>query len=297
MFISKVKIGTSQGLSRLIGSIVGILLLSTAGMKLYDLLYGQASALLWLPSPRWILAAVELETIIGLWLLSGWRAPWAWRISLILFAGLAAISAYLGMTGQSSCGCFGRVEVNPWWMFAVDLLTFAALFLFRPLHSITSSTWPWLRQFLLSIAGAILLLGVAGLAILAVGASPNRVLAQLRGDTLLVDPYVYDAGKGKIGESRTVTIQLINEGTQPVRVEGGSSSCSCVTTKNLPITIAPGESQPLEIQIKFTGSSGRFQQRYLLFTNDKQRPTVVARFTGEAITTASIPVANVIGRR
>ena len=291
------KTNVARWVSRLIGTVVGLLLITTAGMKLYDLLYGQAAALLWLPSPRWILAAVEIETLIGLWLLSGWQATWAWRISLMLFAGLAAISAYLGMTGQSSCGCLGRVELNPWWMFAIDLVTLTVLFVFRPLRQETISAWPWLRQGILSVAGAVLLLGFTSAVILLSGASPTKVLAQLRGDTLLVDPLVYDAGSGSPGELRTITIQLINDGDKSVRVEGGISTCACVTTDDLPVTIAPGEKQSLSIRIKFTGSTGRFQQRYLLYTDDKNRPMIIARFTGAVTSTDTLPIANAIERQ
>src|SRR5438046_1032604 len=94
---------------------VSLLLISSAALKFDDLFYGQASALLWLPSPRWVFVAIEVEVVVGLWLLSAWQARCARVATFGLFILLAIVSFGLMLSGQSSCGCFGRVstEVSP----------------------------------------------------------------------------------------------------------------------------------------------------------------------------------------
>jgi hypothetical protein len=50
----------------------------------------------------------------------------------LCFGGFALISLYKGISGESTCGCFGRVPVNPWYTFTLDAAAVLALLRWRP---------------------------------------------------------------------------------------------------------------------------------------------------------------------
>ncbi len=71
------------------------------------------------------IAAVEL--ILAAWLLSGIAPRASWAFSLLLFSIFAGVALTRALTGQESCGCFGAIEVNPWWTAAFDCAVIALL--------------------------------------------------------------------------------------------------------------------------------------------------------------------------
>ena len=102
-----------------------------------------------------------------------------------------------------------------------------------------------------------------------------------------VEPWVSQAGEGVAGERRTFTVQVTNHGDRPVRVVGGTTTCACIATGDLPITVPPGESRPIEVQMTFRGGTGRFQHNFSLYTDDEKQPVVTARFAGRVIEASS----------
>jgi hypothetical protein len=106
-------------------------LLTAAGLKGYQL-STEPSPDLGLLSNRWLLTlGLQIEIILGAWLLSGAARRWSWRAAGAMFAVFSAITLYKGLAGQSSCGCFGRVEISPWYTLVLDLGILAALIGFR----------------------------------------------------------------------------------------------------------------------------------------------------------------------
>lgn len=85
---------------------------------------------------RWLLmVAVEFELFLAVLLLSNvWARP-IWTLALVCFSVFACISLYKALSGDASCGCFGRVPVNPWYTTALDLLVIAAFMQWRPAAS------------------------------------------------------------------------------------------------------------------------------------------------------------------
>jgi hypothetical protein len=285
-----------NGIGRWVRLAIGVVLVVSAVLKFHDLYYGDATALLWLPSPRWVLAAIEIEMLVGLWLVSGMAARGAWFVSLLLFAGMAGVSFYLGVTGQSSCGCFGRVEVHPWATFAFDIAALALMWLFRP-SQMEAAWFPRFRQATSVLALAALMIGIAGGILLVLRIPPMKLIAELRGEILVIDPFIADVGRGLRGEAREVTVTLNNHGTDTIRVVGGTSTCACVTTADLPIQLQPGEDKCIVIRLRFTGSKGRFQQRYrLVYERNNNLFYVNARFSGSVSEDATIPVVATTGR-
>ena len=110
-----------------------MLLLVGAALKGHQLLTEpMANTDIW--SNRYFLIfVVEFELALGIWLLSGLFKKIAWIATVACFSIFCCITLYKGVTGAASCGCFGKVHVNPWiTLIAIDLPCLFALLIFRP---------------------------------------------------------------------------------------------------------------------------------------------------------------------
>jgi hypothetical protein len=127
-------------------ALVGILLLVAAGLKGHQLVT-EPTPERDLLSSRWFLILwVEVELALAVWLLSGLARRAAWATALACFAGFAGVALHKGLIGEASCGCFGRIEVNPWYTLVLDGAVVAALaFLHPPLLSPPPTARPRLR--------------------------------------------------------------------------------------------------------------------------------------------------------
>ncbi|MCF7972765.1 MAG: hypothetical protein K9N55_03010 [Phycisphaerae bacterium] len=111
---------------------LGVLLMAAALLKAHELLtLPTANKDLWSYRPFLILQ-VECELALGLWLLSGLWKRAAWWIALLCFGLFSGITLTKALTGAASCGCFGRIQVNPWiTLLAIDVPAVLLLLLFR----------------------------------------------------------------------------------------------------------------------------------------------------------------------
>ena len=120
--------------------VAGILFLA-AGLKAYQLATAplppvvQSSVftpLLELLNDRYFLMGVVVSEILFALILvvDIWR-QWTWLLSLLGFSAFAVISMIKGLSGESSCGCFGTITVNPWITLGLDLVIVACLAVFR----------------------------------------------------------------------------------------------------------------------------------------------------------------------
>ncbi|MCS6977897.1 MAG: DUF1573 domain-containing protein [Gemmatales bacterium] len=234
-----------------------------------------------LASPRAQLAVIELELFLGLWLLSGLAQRWARYAALVFFALLAVASLFMALEGRSHCGCFGRVEINPWWTFGLDVLAVLLLAVFRPApHGISAIP----QNRLLRIAAiAVLIIGLPLAVFFVAVPSPADWLAQLRGEAVTVEPAIADLGTGWPGEVRTFTALVTNRSTSPVRILGGSARCGCTVTRDLPLELAPGETKAMQVEVRFLGTPGRFTHPYQLYSDAADQWVVVARFSGRVM--------------
>ncbi len=105
------------------------------------------------------IGAIEGECLLGLWLLSGVsrsRARWA---ALAAFHVFFTLSLSRALAGEESCGCFGRVTVDPRWTAALDFAAILALWRWRPGEG---QGWP-LGARRLRVAVVLLLFLLAGI--------------------------------------------------------------------------------------------------------------------------------------
>ena len=111
---------------------LGLLLLVAAGLKGHQLATEPVAETGLLTSRWFLIAAVEFELVFGLWLLLGLYPRRTWQVALLCFGGFACVSLSKALSGDSSCGCFGKVPVNPWYTLLLDLAAVAALLYRRP---------------------------------------------------------------------------------------------------------------------------------------------------------------------
>ncbi len=236
--------------------ILGVLLLTTAGLKLFDPSPDNFSGLDLLSSPRWRVAAIEVEALLGLWLLTGAYPRILWLAGTLSFSLLASVSLYLGIEGQPSCGCFGeKLSVSPWYALGLDLAAIAALLWWRPavgyrVDALYSAT---IRRFLTVATelGVVLVLVLGGLSW--TYGSPSEALLHFRGESITIDPLVTNAGDCQRLEARSFTIQLTNQTDHAIQVFGGTADCSCIATQDLPLVLPPRGSCSVSIQLELRG--------------------------------------------
>ncbi len=251
----------------------GSLLLLAAALKADGLSRGIFDAS-FLSSPQMLVAAIEAEIVIGCLLLWGRYARVAWLLAMSFFLLAGGVSFYVAVTGQRYCpACFGVVRVPSWGTCALDAAIVAVLTWCRPSRA---AGLPWRGAVALG-AGAAVVCGAF------FALTTDRALAFLRGQRISVTPAVSDLGDGRAGEARTFEIRLTNHAATPMSVVGGSRSCGCDPTSDLPIALAPGESRSVRIRMGFAGSPGRFQRSLRLFTNDEAQPEVTARYRGRVV--------------
>ena len=101
-----------------------------------------------------LIAQVEMEGFVGLWMLLGPARRGAWYAATVGFACFMCVALYKAMTGAVSCGCFGVVHVNPWITACLDAVMLAGIWLtgyrwlVSPAHSRPCGA-RWLVLFLL----------------------------------------------------------------------------------------------------------------------------------------------------
>src|SRR5438876_300801 len=134
--------------------LLGSVLLAAASLKLHGFVTDPFSQQSFLGSARLEIATIEVEILLGLWLLSGLVLGAAWMAAAVFFSILASASLYMALTGQRSCACLGSVSVTPWLTFAIDVIAVAALALCRPTRTSSLLTSGLLPGLLKSAAGA-----------------------------------------------------------------------------------------------------------------------------------------------
>ena len=154
--------------------LVGLLLLGAALLKGQQLVTKSGPGSSFWTSRLVLSAAVAFELLLGMWVLSGIRAGWARLVALASFGLFLAVSLHRALSGETSCGCLGKLSVSPWLSATVDLAGLAGLTLWRP-----TDTGPlWLGR---RVACGILIAGLA-VAVVGAGAAKRTETARLAED-------------------------------------------------------------------------------------------------------------------
>jgi hypothetical protein len=124
------------------------------------------------------------------------------------------------------------------------------------------------------LLGAGLVLGVLTVAATLVYGSPSAALARLQGAPFHAPGYV-DFGTARPGDELEREVSVTNWTDAPLRLIGGTSDCSCITTANMPVTIGPGETAAVPVRLRVPGSaSGVFTRRAEFWTDHDQKRAI-----------------------
>ncbi len=127
-----VNASKTQSTARIIPLILGLILLTAAVLKGYEIATVPVPSTQWFNSRWFLIGVVEFELFLGLWLLLSCFAQLARHVTLACFTAFACFSRYLAFSGAASCGCFGKVPMSPWVALASDLAALAALSIWIP---------------------------------------------------------------------------------------------------------------------------------------------------------------------
>lgn len=264
------------GAHRVVAVVLGMLLLSTAGLKLWGAQVSPFAQYGWLHTPTVQIAVVVWEVVLGVWLVCGVYQVFAWWASVGTFASFAFVSGYLGWMGQANCGCFGTIQASPWYAFTLDIVALVLLVCIKPRSRATNTTPP--HPFANKLVNAALTALVLFCALMAYGSwqygSPGAALARMQGVAVYAPSYV-DFGNGQAGNEIERSVEVSNWTQQPVRLIGGTSDCSCITTANMPLTIEPNQTVTLPIRLRPPSESKGTMSRWVeLLTDCPQRRTI-----------------------
>jgi hypothetical protein len=138
-----------KAVNRVITVVTGLVLIIAAGLKIHQLLTEPIISYGFWESWEFFLIQIPLELGLGIWLVCGLFRKAAWLLAVLCFGLFIAVTLQKGLTGQASCGCFGRVKVNPWITLSViDIPLFLGLVVFRPTgYKLLPPPWPSAKYF------------------------------------------------------------------------------------------------------------------------------------------------------
>ena len=263
---------------------IGLLLTLTAIGKFWqlftdpfaDIRSGYPTIVLWLG------AFVELGVV---WLLTS-RAEVPVKLTALigLFSIFSVVSLGRWLTGNSSCGCAGSLEIAPWIStlmscVVIGLLVWAGNSWKKSNEKSIIAFWrqPWSQN---TTAG---ILGFAGLVsvgiVFAIFGQPLLPSAfSSIGDSVKAPPRL-DIGNVKAGSVVTSEVEFENSSDRPVFVLGSQSSCVCVFGQNEKIEIPANGSAMVPIIVE-PRDGGTFYNRIVFFLDSPDQKTVSVNLSG-----------------
>ncbi len=155
--------------------ILGLILLAAAVLKGHQLAREPVLGTGLLDSRFFLIGVVEFEFLFGLWLLAGMYPKLTWLAAISCFACFASVSLAKALSGESSCGCFGRVAVDPWYTLGLDTVAVIALLRWEPVGTEPRS--------LTSFRSALLRVGCVAAVWLIVGIPAGMVMGSQNATT------------------------------------------------------------------------------------------------------------------
>jgi len=122
---------------------------------------------------------IAFELLLSAWLISGLCSRAAGWAALATFSVFAIVSLSKLLSGEASCGCFGRANVNPWFSFTFDLTAIIGLVMVpgprfqsaahghaAPRSSVLTRVWMFTGSGCVAVAIDALLLATSGIDVL-----------------------------------------------------------------------------------------------------------------------------------
>ena len=266
----------------LIRPLFSVFLLAASFLKLRD--FGTPNALFDI-APSLEFGLIQIEVLIALWLLSGWKTVAAWFCTLCLFATFAGASLAMIVQRKATCGCFGSVDFNPAWVFVIDIVAISLLLIVgrienqRVVDDSSDRLGFRFKQPIWIYTVAVLFVattaGFGGMFFHSeIGAWYARNLPiGVTGQVLVTEPAVVAASPGVEGEWQTLSFAVVNRGKESVRLIGAEQNCKCRAIKSLPVVVPAGGKVDIDVDVKLGSKSS-----FALLTSSKQKMRMVCRW-------------------
>ncbi len=139
----------------------GTMLLVASFMKTHQMVTEPIVSEGFWESWEFFLVQIPLEIGLGVWLISGLFRKGAWLGGLLAFGLFIGVTGYKWIGGAESCGCFGRVHVEPWkTLWFIDVPFFVLLLVFRPKGvKLLPPPWPSAKHFFGVAVPTLLVIG------------------------------------------------------------------------------------------------------------------------------------------
>lgn len=149
--------------------VVGLVLLAGAGMKGYDWYVNPVPRPGFFGSREFQIGLIDFEVVLGLWMLLGVYRVASRRCAIATLVLYSGYSGLLAVRGDTSCGCFGSLSINPWHTMIFDLCLLTAL-LRRPQRVASND-----RPADISFAGGAIVAVALAVAIVLLGRKPTPI--------------------------------------------------------------------------------------------------------------------------
>lgn len=104
--------------------------------------------------------------------------------------------------------------------------------------------------------------------------SPAGLQAPRIGPSAAVDSELYDFGTMQRGSTETRDFMFTNEGSAPLRLTVGQTTCKCTLGEVAKRPLEPGKSTPVRLEWVAKSANGAFRQVATVLTNDPRRPSI-----------------------
>ncbi len=89
---------------------------------------------------------------------------------------------------------------------------------------------------------------------------------------------------GKPGEDRDADFVVRNISSKPIQILGAQTLCGCVSTAKLPVTVPPGQTNSLRVNLHLERSAtGMVEQNITYHTDEPTAPSLAVVVTGRLI--------------
>jgi hypothetical protein len=204
--------------------------------------------------------AAILELFLAIWLII-FMYPRICLVCIALFFCLGIIhNLYLVIQGETSCGCFGAVQVPPIVSIGIDVICIAlciAALSYSPINNLRFND-PLFNPFTIGIASLICL------SFIYTNSHFNIMNMLSNNGDVFIDKSIINIGDGILDDKKEVAINVTNGTNMPIRIVGFKSTCDCIVVSNLPVVLPAHSDTSIMLQYKYVGN-GSFNKLVRLY--------------------------------
>lgn len=271
-----------------IKSLVACALLISAAIKVISLSTDPFWTLNIVFSPRMMLFAAGVETIVAIFILMTRNELTSWTISAGFAFLLLMVGAITSVTTDFDCGCFGKFDGGKWTSVIVSLGILAIVAVAMP-HSVRTQL---ARRHFIRFVQAV----PRNFRVFAVGMIP-LLIAIFVADSISpwLESRLKRCGIFVVSENGFVNLppkpanswiqselEIVNTKSIPIRLVGGTAHCNCVMIDDLPLTILPRDAVRVTAHIRYPKTTGTFRLRAQIFTDMPNAIAINAIFQGRS---------------